>query len=841
MKKKIISVILTAVMAVSSVQVLGANNVKADTRDLGGFVSRLYNVCLNRSAAPEEINYWKSTVDAKGNTGISLAYEFVSSPEFQNKEMTNEDYVDYMYMALMGREADSAGKDYWAGLMNNGMSRDEVFVGFANSNEFFDICNDYGVVAGSAMVGKDPHELVGANYYTDRCYRVILGRECDRAGMEYWSNSLATNATAGATLAENFLFSNEYIAKDKSDEDFLTDLYEAMMGRAPVREELNYWISVIEAGAPDRTIFRDFVGAPEFRDICGNYGIIPGTVSENGPSSAREEEPAEKLLLASYNDEFISIADDYSDVEFDSVIYDTNVYTTYLDMVLASGEDVPDVFACDLDWGRNYICSDNTIPVAELGITGDDVSQMYRYTFQYGTDNNGSLKALAWQCCPSVVFYNRTVAQQTLGVSEPAQVAQYFWSWDAVKTTANMVHYNSNGQCKIVVGWDEMYRSAVSGATWFGADGQPVLGSTQCDFMDLAKYLTDNNLTFDAIMWSDAWNSHAMDNSVLSYWGPLWLGKFSLGFEASEWNNNPTAGNWGVVPAPQGYMWGGTFAMASKYCKDKAAAGNLLRDICCDTTNLTNMALKGEFVNNAAVMESMINNSAWNLDMLSGQNPVAYLIQSAQSAVYSSDLTNNLSGAFYDTLGAYVYGDISMNEVQEYFRDVYENGSIEYIKTVNYGFTSSNERLHDFRSRLRDEDWNYISRITTSDRYFIWQIDYANVFYATEDYLNELASSPDTFTAELYLDGEIVADNSAQSEVWWYYEDYEDYKAPASEEGSGSVNDHADPYGLVSGGLSAQIMIEPFGGCGFQLGTYELRIYDSNHTLIEVTTIIVNA
>ncbi len=668
MKKKIISVVLTAVMVISSAQFIGTKRVLAetDTSGIDGFVSRLYDVCLNRSASRNEVNYWTNTILAEGNTGVSLAYEFVFSDEFNSKPMSNEAFVSCMYSALMGRDAsnDPDGLAYWANLMDEGMRRVDIFTGFANSDEFFNICQSYKVVAGTAVVGKDPHEFVGINYFTNRCYSEILERNCDRAGMEYWSNTLASGATTGAALVDSFLFSNEYISKNMGNTDFILTLYRAVMGRNPATSEVTYWKSVIEAGRTDRQILSDFIGAPEFAEICSRYGIIPGTVG-NGPAYARGEASRATFTILGFNEDLKYVLEEYMpDINYNYEAVDSMMYEVYLDQVLASGDGAPDLFVCDESYAREYICSENTIPVAELGITEADVSQMYGYTFQFGTDNNGNLKALAWQCTPSVVFYNRSVAQRTLGVSEPEQVANYFWSWDAVRYAADIVNSASNGEVKITVGVDEMYRSAI-GKSSFMVNGQLGLDNACLDFLDLTKYFTDNNLTWNSTQWGDTWMACAMDETVLSYWGPLWLGR-AQGFDSTY---NPTAGDWGVVPAPVASFWGGNFLMASKYCKDKNLAGEIMRTICCDANVQTAMALNGEFVNNNAVMLSMANNSAWNLEMLSGQNPVNYLIQTAQGINYQHK-ESWIDTTFLVTIYAYDNGEISRSDASEFFANM---------------------------------------------------------------------------------------------------------------------------------------------------------------------------
>ncbi len=64
--------------------------------------------------------------------------------------MSDEEYVENLYAAFMGRPSDEGGKTNWVNALKSGeMTRDMVFEGFANSAEFQGICNSYQIVPGS--------------------------------------------------------------------------------------------------------------------------------------------------------------------------------------------------------------------------------------------------------------------------------------------------------------------------------------------------------------------------------------------------------------------------------------------------------------------------------------------------------------------------------------------------------------------------------------------------------------------------------------------------------------------------------------------------------------------
>lgn len=111
------------------------------------FVGRMYETTLERTPDQEGQIYWVNGL-AKGElSGTELAAQFIQSKEFEGRKLSNEEYVEKLYAAFMGRTPDEGGKKNWTTILNDGdMNRDEVFACFANSAEFKGICESYGIV-----------------------------------------------------------------------------------------------------------------------------------------------------------------------------------------------------------------------------------------------------------------------------------------------------------------------------------------------------------------------------------------------------------------------------------------------------------------------------------------------------------------------------------------------------------------------------------------------------------------------------------------------------------------------------------------------------------------------
>ena len=124
-------------------------NVTVDSASkVRSFVGRLYRLCLGRTPDYSGQNYWSSQLQNHAISGTNCAYGFFFSSEFLNAHYSNTEYVTRLYKVLLGRDPDAQGLANWVDALNRGVSRQDVFYGFAHSAEFTRICSEYGIVRG---------------------------------------------------------------------------------------------------------------------------------------------------------------------------------------------------------------------------------------------------------------------------------------------------------------------------------------------------------------------------------------------------------------------------------------------------------------------------------------------------------------------------------------------------------------------------------------------------------------------------------------------------------------------------------------------------------------------
>lgn len=110
-----------------------------------GFVNRLYSIALNRPADVGGLNDWTGRLLEKKQTPKQVASGFVFSQEMNNRNLSNTEFVTMLYRTMMGREPDASGLADWVARLENGVKRQDVYNGFADSVEFSRIVASYGL------------------------------------------------------------------------------------------------------------------------------------------------------------------------------------------------------------------------------------------------------------------------------------------------------------------------------------------------------------------------------------------------------------------------------------------------------------------------------------------------------------------------------------------------------------------------------------------------------------------------------------------------------------------------------------------------------------------------
>jgi hypothetical protein len=283
---------------------LGGNKVEPEIKasnyaQVRLFVNRLYKTTMGRNGETEGLDYWTNHLLAGDLTGAQAAEHFILSTEFEKRNLTYNEFLGVMYAAFFDRKAedDPDGYYYWLDAMYNGATKKYLVACFVDSNEFTNICNSYGIVRGNldktkgkptGTQGIVPMKVDSSNVnnaklklYVEKLYTTILGRGSESGGCEYWIQVIKEGKGMDAgKAASRFFQEKEYKDKNKTDEEFLLDVYAMFFGRNPIgtpdEEGYNFWLDNLKNERVSRVwlIEKGFGQSDEFKEILRGYGFV---------------------------------------------------------------------------------------------------------------------------------------------------------------------------------------------------------------------------------------------------------------------------------------------------------------------------------------------------------------------------------------------------------------------------------------------------------------------------------------------------------------------------------------------------------------------------------------
>ena len=236
------------------------------------FITRLYRLVLGRGPDSAGLAYWVNLLKTQAITGVDATHGFFMSTEFTNKKVSDSDYIELLYKVLLNRSSDSDGKAYWLGINDSRVSRKYLLAGFANSTEFRQLCESYGILQGTyrSDEARDQNQSLAA--FVTSLYRSCLGREPDVDGLNYWTGRLYYQGHSAAATAQGFYFSQEFASKS-NNAAFVDALYKGLMSRNPDAAGRAYWLQKLNSGVSRKTVFDGFINSTEFTNLCNRYGI----------------------------------------------------------------------------------------------------------------------------------------------------------------------------------------------------------------------------------------------------------------------------------------------------------------------------------------------------------------------------------------------------------------------------------------------------------------------------------------------------------------------------------------------------------------------------------------
>ena len=107
------------------------------------FITNLYIQFYNRRPQTDEINYWVIKMEWGLVSYSEIPGIFLSSKEFNERKISNADFINILYQGLFDRPADTDGSKYWADTLKRGVNKSEAAAAFLNSDEFKKLSEGY--------------------------------------------------------------------------------------------------------------------------------------------------------------------------------------------------------------------------------------------------------------------------------------------------------------------------------------------------------------------------------------------------------------------------------------------------------------------------------------------------------------------------------------------------------------------------------------------------------------------------------------------------------------------------------------------------------------------------
>lgn len=146
------------------------------------------------------------------------------SPSCPAPTGANNATVRWGYETLLSRCPDSGGLVYWAAALSEPNGQAEFTSTLANSGE-------------------------SLNDWVNAAYLTTLGRNADLGGLSYWTGRLRNGLHWDQLEATLFATDESYALSNRSNQQFVEDLYELILSRPADMGGLNHWTIDLDAGA----------------------------------------------------------------------------------------------------------------------------------------------------------------------------------------------------------------------------------------------------------------------------------------------------------------------------------------------------------------------------------------------------------------------------------------------------------------------------------------------------------------------------------------------------------------------------------------------------------------
>jgi len=239
-----------------------------DANGAAAQVTRLYETVLQRAPDQAGLDAWVDRMEDRGASLKSVALGFLESAEFQQKtgQLSNAEYVEFLYQNALGRPSDPAGKASWVQALDSGTKdRADLLIGFSESQEqrartadtvgegFFNTDDDYQAIA--------------------LLYDSFANRLPDSMGLIIWTAELESGRMTLDQIADRFADSAEFrqLTAGMSNGELVEFMYLNTLKRASDPQGYQNWLTKLNAGMDRGDLLIGFSQSNEHFHLIGPY------------------------------------------------------------------------------------------------------------------------------------------------------------------------------------------------------------------------------------------------------------------------------------------------------------------------------------------------------------------------------------------------------------------------------------------------------------------------------------------------------------------------------------------------------------------------------------------
>ena len=361
----------------------------------------------------------------------------------------------------------------------------------------------------------------------------------------------------------------------------------------------------------------------------------------------------------------------------DNGAYQQKLDEALLNQANAADDEKVDHFLAEADYILKYVDSEATQDITALGV--DDFSNTYAYTVQAASDADGVVKGVSFQCCPSALIYRRSIAEDVLGTSDPAEVQAALDSWD--KFNAVAAQAKEKGYY-MTASFAETFRAFSNNCTmpWVDKDNKLQFDPQITAWMDQTENFIKNGYTLTAGVWDEEKTNQMFKNGkTFCFFGHAWYYNFCMNNAMDP--ENGCVGDWRIVKGPQAYFWGGTWLLAAAGSDNTEMLKDIFETFTVNEEVCTNLVKnENQYPNNTKIVEKFAKDESYgNTAILDGQNDIAIFAELAKDIKwenhtnYDQLLNEGLQNKLQEFYRGSVDKETAMKNFYQYVKETYAN------------------------------------------------------------------------------------------------------------------------------------------------------------------------